>query len=60
MIWRSIPFKVKEGMKEHETREDAVARAQKVANKTGDWCAVQQPGGPIEYIQSTATARRRA
>jgi len=65
VTWRTVPLRVKEGTQLHATRQEAEERAQKVANKTGDWCAVEDAGdlrgleGRIFYIHPNTTRRGR-
>lgn len=57
-MWKAIPWKVKEGVTTHETRDEALDRAQRIANKTGDWVRVEQ-GDEYAYIQPNTKPRRR-
>lgn len=64
MTWRTVPLRVKAGTEYHPTLQEAEERAQRVANKTGDWCAVEDVGdlkglsGRIFYIHPATTRRK--
>ena len=46
--WRTVPFNQKKQKVEyHDYYDEALRRAKVIANKTGDWCAV-------EAVQETA------
>lgn len=59
MTFKTIPWKFKEGTVQHETLGEAQARAQKVANRTGDWVLIEGTDGTHVYVQPS-TQRRRA
>lgn len=64
MTFKTIPFKSKEGALLHEDFSAAKERAQRVANKTNDWVAIEtiEDGRPVpdltKYIHPN-NARRR-
>lgn len=61
MRWKTVPLRVKAGVEEHDTLKDAEERAQRVANKTGDWCVVETVGGDVQRLVYfyPMTARRK-
>ena len=53
-MWRTIPFDPKNKTEWHEDLEKAIALAQKIATRTGDWVRLEQMDGStltsVQYI----------